>query len=241
MVVPDKTTKTTGPSHPIRQIDAVCQIAAAYGRPCRRDQSRLVGFERRSVRDAADPRRESSTGRRRGPRSCAEARARTVFSSPGRGPPGPASGPASHRSRSAPAPSRCEAATVTGRDRRRRRDPGGLSSPGPRVTAAQLTTKARNRRGSGPSSHVGVTGFEPATFRSQSGRATNLRHTPNVPSYDDGVRRVTSGGPAAQHRQRPSVRGPKEGRAPPPARQVTALTSESPLTSTESRDRPDLC
>ena len=25
---------------------------------------------------------------------------------------------------------------------------------------------------------VGMTGFEPATFRSQSGRATNLRHIP---------------------------------------------------------------
>ncbi len=26
---------------------------------------------------------------------------------------------------------------------------------------------------------VGVTGFEPAAFRSQSGRATKLRHTPS--------------------------------------------------------------
>lgn len=27
---------------------------------------------------------------------------------------------------------------------------------------------------------VGVAGFEPTTFRSQSGRATKLRHTPSV-------------------------------------------------------------
>ena len=32
-------------------------------------------------------------------------------------------------------------------------------------------------------SMVGVAGFEPAAFRSQSGRATNLRHTPGRGPY----------------------------------------------------------
>ena len=41
------------------------------------------------------------------------------------------------------------------------------------------------RPGSAPTAHpgrplVGMTGFEPATFRSQSGRATNLRHIPDT-------------------------------------------------------------
>ena len=34
-------------------------------------------------------------------------------------------------------------------------------------------------------SYVGVAGFEPAAFRSQSGRATKLRHTPRTPAVAD--------------------------------------------------------
>jgi hypothetical protein len=38
---------------------------------------------------------------------------------------------------------------------------------------------------------VGMTGFEPATFRSQSGRATKLRHIPCRPgTKPPGARRV---------------------------------------------------
>ena|GEM_PF-3031610 len=36
----------------------------------------------------------------------------------------------------------------------------------------------RRAGGSNEATLVGMTGFEPATFRSQSGRATNLRHIP---------------------------------------------------------------
>src|SRR5699024_429725 len=53
---------------------------------------------------------------------------------------------------------------------------------------------------------VGMTGFEPATFRSQSGRATNLRHIPSAPA-------------TLLHAPNPSVEGFRAARdhPPPPA------------------------
>jgi hypothetical protein len=59
------------------------------------------------------------------------------------------------------------------------------------ATEDRGTSRVLQRRG--PPLRVGVTGFEPATFRSQTGRATNLRHTPRAP---------LGGARSAKHRRR---------------------------------------
>lgn len=70
---------------------------------------------------------------------------------------------------------------------------------------------------------VGVAGFEPTTFRSQSGRATKLRHTPSVRHVG-----YMPGDPL----MRPVFRGPHARAAPTPDKATgkgCALTLCDPL------------
>jgi hypothetical protein len=71
---------------------------------------------------------------------------------------------------------------------------------------------------------VGVAGFEPATFRSQSGRATKLRHTPSPPRQIGPRRhgRVSAG---------TRLRGPDAGRGRQPCRR---RLKTDPLSATEN-------
>ncbi len=58
----------------------------------------------------------------------------------------------------------------------------GLDQPTSDAVAGDVPTTCR-RLPRGFHRRVGVTGFEPATFRPQTGCATKLRHTPMLPSH----------------------------------------------------------
>jgi len=58
----------------------------------------------------------------------------------------------------------------------------GLDQPTSDAVAGDVPTTC-GRLPRGFHRRVGVTGFEPATFRPQTGRATKLRHTPMLPSH----------------------------------------------------------
>jgi hypothetical protein len=56
-------------------------------------------------------------------------------------------------------------------------DPALSRGPDPKKTETGPARETRNKSGSGL---VGETGFEPATSRSQTARATKLRHSPII-------------------------------------------------------------
>src|SRR5208283_84629 len=61
-----------------------------------------------------------------------------------------------------------------------------------RVGTAKFRVKRQNQTGNPPSEMVGATGFEPATFWSQTRRSTRLSYAPKTGRVGDGASRQVS-------------------------------------------------